>query len=329
MTITPEIMPSAEVGSHEDDVIWASHLGKKFGEEIAVQDVSFAIPHGKIFGFIGPSGCGKTTTVRLLTGVYEPTEGDVRVLGHHPMDFTQQVRAQIGYMPQHFVLYPDLSVWENLNFAASIYGVGLKRAATFHKLLEFVDLEEHRTKLVRNLSGGMQRRLSLAATLVHDPDLIFFDEPTTGIDPVLRRRFWDHFRELQADGRTLFVTTQYVGEAAYCDYVGLMDNGRLLMVETPDDMRRRAFGGEIVNLKTTEPLPYSQIIALRELPFIKSVDRTGDRQASLIVEDAGTAIPTLMTWCQEQSITVEAVEEFLPPFDDVFVKIIEEEGHHA
>jgi ABC-2 type transport system ATP-binding protein len=310
-------------------VIWADALGKTFDSEPAVQDVNLEIPPGIIFGFIGPSGCGKTTTIRLLTGVYTPSTGDVRVLGLSPLEFDQQLRARIGYMPLHFVLYRDLSVWENLNFAASVYGVGLGRAEGFERLLDFVELKDHRRKLVRNLSGGMQRRLSLAATLVHNPELLFLDEPTSGIDPVLRRKFWDHFRDLQEQGRTLFITTQYVSEAAYCDFVGIMDGGRLLMVETPEELTRRAFGGQIVHLRTAEPITYGQVQHLRELPSVIEVRRMGDQEARLIVDNAGTAIPTLMTWSQAQTLTLEAVEEFHPPFDDVFVNIIEEANSDA
>src|SRR5512141_616528 len=212
---TPLEPSQPEPGQAKDSVISVQHLTKKFGDEAAVQDVTFDVPRASIFGFIGPSGSGKTTTVRLLTGVYTPTEGQVTVLDRSPVRFSQGDRARLGYMPQLFVLYPNLTVWENLNFAASLYGMGLFRGKRLKEALTFVELYEHRSKLARDISGGMLRRLSLASTLVHDPQLIFLDEPTAGIDPVLRRKFWGHFRTLQARQRTLFITTQYVGEAAY------------------------------------------------------------------------------------------------------------------
>jgi len=174
----------------KDSVISAKNLTKKFGDETAVEDVSFDVPRSSIFGFIGPSGSGKTTTVRLLTGVYTPTEGQATVLDHNPARFSQNDRARLGYMPQLFVLYPHLTVWGNLDFAASLYGMGLSRGKRLKAALTFVELYEHRSKLARNISGGMLRRLSLAATLVHDPELLFLDEPTAGIDPVLRHKFW-------------------------------------------------------------------------------------------------------------------------------------------
>ena len=311
----------------DDIAIRAQGLTKTFGHSTAVQDVTFEIPRGKILGFIGPSGSGKTTTVRLLAGIYKATSGEATVLGFHPADFTAGMREKIGYMPQLFALYPELTVWENMNFAASIYGMGFDREARLNDLLEFVKLEEHRRKLARNLSGGMKRRLSLAATLVHNPELLFLDEPTAGIDPVLRRRFWDHFKELQQQGRTLFVTTQYVGEAAYCDLVGVMANGRLLMLETPEGLRRRAFDGEVVDLHTKERLTYKDMQRLKKLPFTRrKVKRLADdiNGVRLVVDQASTAIPALLEWCHQEYVTPESIEEYLPPFDDVFVELVKD-----
>ncbi len=250
------------------NVVEVKDLTKQFGEQVAVDQISFSVPRGSIFGFIGPSGCGKTTTVRLLTGIYKPTRGEATVLDRAPDKFTRAERENIGYMPQNFVLYPDLTVWENLNFAASIYGLGLKRSKRLNRLLDFVELQEHKRKLARNISGGMMRRLTLAATLVHEPELLFLDEPTAGIDPVLRRKFWDYFETLREAGTTLFITTQYVSEAAYCDLVGVMNKGRLLMVDTPDGLMRRALGGEVIDLRTDGPIDYLVLKDMEQLPFV-------------------------------------------------------------
>ncbi len=310
----------------KDSVISAEHLTKTFGTETVVQDVSFEVPRASIFGFIGPSGSGKTTTVRLLTGVYIPTEGQAMVFDHNPNKFSQDERARIGYMPQLFVLYPNLTVWENLNFAASLYGMSLFRGKRLKDALEFVELYEHRGKLARNISGGMLRRLSLAATLVHDPQLLFLDEPTAGIDPVLRRKFWDHFRELKDQGRTIFITTQYVSEADNCDLVGVQNNGKLLLVDTPQGLRHHAYGGDMIDFRTSQEFNFQHEAVLRSLPFVRAKTfRTGSNSMRIIVEHASTDTPELMGWAQGQNIQVEAVEEYTPSFEDVFVELVRPE----
>jgi ABC-2 type transport system ATP-binding protein len=314
----------------KDLVISAQHLTKKFGGETAVQDVSFEVPQASIFGFIGPSGSGKTTTVRLLTGVYTPTDGQVMVFDRNPARFSQRERARLGYMPQLFVLYPNLTVWENLNFAASLYGMGLFRGKRLKEVLKFVELYEHRWKLARNISGGMLRRLSLAATLVHNPRLFFLDEPTAGIDPVLRRKFWDHFRELKNQGCTIFITTQYVSEADNCDLVGVQNNGKLLLVDTPRGLRQHAYGGEMVDFHTTQPFDFQAEALLRSLTCVRAKTvRTGSNSMRMIVDQARTAIPEIMGWAQQQAIQVKAIEEVIPSFEDVFVELVRPEVSHG
>jgi ABC-2 type transport system ATP-binding protein len=309
-----------------ENIAWTRGLTKQFDGVSAVEDITFTVPRGAIFGFIGPSGCGKTTTVRLLTGIYKPTSGEVNVLGKVPSKFSKRDREKLGYLMQSFVLYPELTAWENLSFVASIYGVPYRRSRRMRSLLEFVELYEHRDKLARNLSGGMQRRLALASTLIHRPELLFLDEPTAGIDPVLRRKIWDYFEELRSEGYTLLITTQYVGEAAYCDYVGVMAEGHLLVVDTPEGLRRRAFGGDVVIMRSVNPLPYEARHEIQQMPFVTApVTQANENEIRLIVDEANTAIPRLMDWTRERNLEVESIGEDQPPYDDVFVKLVKQE----
>jgi ABC-2 type transport system ATP-binding protein len=211
-----------------------------------------------------------------------------------------------------------------MNFAASLYGVSFWRTKLLNRLLDLVELREDKHKLVRNTSGGMQRRLSLAATLVHDPDLLFLDEPTAGIDPILRKKFWDYFKTLQEHGHTLFITTQYVGEAAYCDFVGVMSEGHLLTVNTPEGLRREAYGGDIVKIGSTERIDYSLRQEIQNLPQLKSsVLSATDYELQLLVGDGATATPYLVEYFRDRRKSIDSIETFLPSYDDVFVKLIE------
>jgi ABC-2 type transport system ATP-binding protein len=309
------------------NVIEARDLTKKFGRDIAVQSLDIQLPRGTVFGFVGPSGCGKTTTVRMLTGYYKPTSGTLNVLGKPPSKFSKSDRERLGYLTQQFVFYPNLTVWENLNFAASFYGVGLLlRGRRLNKLLDFVELAQDKGKLARDLSGGMKRRLGLAATLLHNPELIFLDEPTAGIDPILRRKFWDYFKVMQDEGQTLFITTQYVGEAAYCDLVGVMYEGRLLMIDTPEGLRRRAYGGDMIGIKAREEINPEHRKLLESLPFVQGrIKIIHDREVEVIVDNTTTATMSLLEWCKAQRLTVEMMEQKSPSFDDIFVRLIETE----
>ena len=286
----------------------------------------------KIFGLIGPSGCGKTTTVRLLTGVLKPQRGSVSVLGETPHEFHTATRERIGYMPQQFVLYPNLTVNENMSFVASLYGIGWRRRKLIPTLLDFVELGDARHRLGSQLSGGMKRRLVLASALLNDPVILFADEPTAGIDPVLRSKVWEQFRVLRDQGRTLFVTTQYVGEATYCDYVGVMRAGRLLHVDTPDALRKRALGGDVIELVVDPPHALEVLQLLQRQRPVADVrrSRTDPGRMFVYVDEAATRLPALLNIVREQTgATIQRAEQFNPPFDDVFVALMEQAGAQA
>ncbi len=208
---------------------------------------------------------------------------------------------------------------------ASVLGANKRMKA----LLDFVELWDHRNKRVRNISGGMQRRLSLATTLTHNPDLLFLDEPTTGLDPILRKKLWDYFHNLKEKGTTIFVTTQTVSDAAQCDLVGLMVEGRLVAVDTPEGLRRQALGGEVIILSSNDRIEYQHIQLLTQLPFVKRAERTGENKANITVDDAATAIPELVEWSTNNRMNVESIQQFLPNFDDVFVMLIHKESENA
>jgi ABC-2 type transport system ATP-binding protein len=309
-------------------MVHAEHVQKAFSEDVGVFDLTFEVPTGTIFGMIGPSGSGKTTTVRLLTGLYKPDKGTLTVLGRTPHKFTPRARERLGYMPQHFVLYPNLTVWENLNFVASLYGMGyFKRRKHLEWALDFVELTDAKSRLGSQLSGGMQRRLELACTLVHSPLLIFADEPTAGIDPVLRGKFWEHFRNLRDQGRTLVVTTQYVGEAAHCDMVGVMREGRLLYIDTPENLRRKAFGGEIIQLVVDAPHTLDAAQLFQRHPAIKDVRRSRSQPGLLYlyVDDASETLPVIFQVMGDHpDISVQQADKYAPPFDDVFIQLMEQ-----
>lgn len=301
--------------------VTTSKLTKSYGEGAGVFDLEIDISPGTIVGLIGPSGSGKTTTVHLLTGVLAPDSGNAEVLGERPLAFSRSTRARIGYMPQESILYPDLTLRENLNFAASLYGVPYRRRKKLRQVIDFVQLEGAVDRLPRDVSGGERRRVMLASTLIHDPDVIFLDEPTAGVDPVLRRKFWDHFGELAEAGKTLIVTTQYVGEAAYCDLVVVLAEGRVLAVETPDGLRQQAYGGEIVEVAFATPPGSDDLISLEESVSL-SLDRVERDRVRLVVDDAAEAGTSIASWAEQRGLGIEKTESYLPPFDDVFVELV-------
>ena len=283
---------------------------------------------GTIVGMVGPSGCGKTTTVRLLTGIYQPQSGIVRVFGKRPVEFDEADKARIGYMPQHFILYPHLSAEENLHFMGGMYGLSYgRRRSRMKALLEFVEMRDARKRLGRQLSGGMKRRLMLAGALLHDPELIFADEPTAGIDPILRARIWENFRQLRDEGRTVLVTTQYVGEASYCDQVVVMRRGRLVAMDTPDSLRRQAYGGEIIHLQVDEKNIFQVMQFINDLPQVKKVEPVEKESNGIhvLVDDAGARLPVLLAALRENlDISPKLAEPHLPRFDEVFVRLVQQ-----
>jgi ABC-2 type transport system ATP-binding protein len=294
---------------------------KRFGDDVAVDGISLTVRTGTILGIIGPSGSGKTTTIRLLTGALAPTDGRVAVLGEDPRAFRRQTRERIGYMPQQFTLYPDLTARENVDFVASLFGILWRtRHRRTREVLQLVDLWDVRGRRAGRLSGGMQRRLELACALVHDPDLMFLDEPTAGIDPILRVKVWAELHRLRDAGGTLLVTTQYVNEAESCDMVALISGGRLIALAEPDNLRREAMGGDVVEIQTTNAFDPA---GLTDLPMIRTIERQGPNAMRIRVDDAATAMPEVVDAITQRGGEVASATEARPSFDEVFAILVE------
>jgi ABC-2 type transport system ATP-binding protein len=301
-------------------IISARDVTRAFDDRNVVENLSFDVHPGTILGLVGPSGSGKTTTVRMLTGTLGRTHGEIEVLGEDPMRFRRRTRQRLAYMPQLFSLYEDLSAQENVGFVAALYGIGpFRRTPQIKRALDVVDLLDARHTLARDLSGGMQRRLELACALVHDPDVLFIDEPTAGIDPILRQAIWDELRRLRSEGRTLVVTTQYVSEAEYCDHVALITDGHLVAMETPDELRRMAFGGDVLEITADRAVDPD---VLASVAGVESVRQPGPRTLTAIVSDAAVLTPQIVEAMRAAGVGVAGIEEHQPTFDEVFTELV-------
>lgn len=304
----------------EQQAVVLDQVSRSFGSIVALREVSLSVARGSIVGIIGPSGAGKTTAIRIITGSLSPDQGVVRVLGEDPRRFRRRTRERIGYMPQLFVLYPELTARENVEFTAAVYGMTpWHRAGRVDDVLTFVGLEDARNRRASDLSGGMQRRLELACALVHEPALLILDEPTAGIDPLLRSKVWDELERLRTNGVTVLLTTQYVGEAEYCDRVALISDGELLAYAEPGELRRQALGGEVIELGTALPFDAGTLPAI---DGVSAVRQSSPRQLFVIAENAGLATPLVVDAVEHLGGTVEYSRERRPNFDEVFTTLV-------
>ena len=306
------------------DSVTIRALRRSFDDIEVLHGLDLHVEPGTIVGLIGPSGCGKTTTVRAMTGLLAPTSGEASIGDTRSVDLTSAQRSRIGYLPQTPALFPDLSLMENLSFHASMYGLPLRRKHRLRSVLDWVELTDDSGKRVSDASGGMQRRLALAAAFVHDPDIVFLDEPTAGIDPILRDKIWRQFREVARAGKTLVVTTQYVGEAGMCDEVGLLSDGELLLVDTPANLRRAAFDGEVLDVVTSRPLTAAELAGLNEQPFVVGeIERTDVSAVRIVVDDADRAADAVDRAFAELGVEMFEVEEHEVDYDEAFVRVVQ------
>jgi ABC-2 type transport system ATP-binding protein len=294
-------------------------LTKRFGNLVAVDDFTLEVAPGEAFALVGPDAAGKTTIMRLLVGIMDPDGGEAQVLGLDTVKDAEAIKEQIGYMPQRFGLYDDLTVAENLTFYADIYRVPkAERQRRLPELLSFSNLTAFTTRLARNLSGGMRQKLGLACALIHTPRLLFLDEPTFGVDPISRREFWEILHRLLRDGLTIFLSTAYLDEAERANRVGLLHQGRLLVVDSPKAIKR-SFQGELLEARASNLWEARKV--LRGHPLVLQSLAMGDR-LMLTVQNAAAAAAPLKTALEAAGLTGVTLAPAAPNLEDLFVQIV-------
>lgn len=303
--------------------IVAQALTRRFGAFTAVDHVSFEVQPGEVVGYLGPNGSGKTTTIRMLCGLLTPSEGSAHVLGFDVARQAEQIKSRIGYMSQKFALYDDLTVRENISFYSGVYGVQPVIARQrYTEIVRMAGLEGRTDVLTASLSGGWRQRLALGCALVHQPRLLFLDEPTSGVDPVARREFWDLIYELAENGATVFVTTHYMDEAEHCNRVGFMRAGQLLAFDTPRALKQKYLSGSAWSLRATPLLEAVELLS--QLPGIAQARLQGDR-AQIILSGGDWSPDSLSARLRESGITVDSVLSVEPTLEDVFTLLAK---HH-
>ena len=296
-------------------VIYVENLTRRFGDFVAVDHINFEVNEGEVVGYLGPNGSGKTTTIRMLLGLLEPTEGEATVLGFDAFKQSEQVRKRAGYMSQKFAIYDDLTVLENLTFYGGVYGIA-DRTRIAHTV-GLVGLQGHESTLTRSLSAGWRQRLALGIALVHQPKLLFLDEPTSGVDPTARRAFWDLIYELAEGGVTILVTTHYMDEAEYCERVGIMRDGKLLAMDTPSNLKRDIIPGDVWEIYA-EPLENGLEI-LPEIDGVLRVSLAGDHLRT--ITERGKRKEELLRALKAKNIIGRDVVPGEPTLEDVFISL--------
>lgn len=297
-----------------ETVISVQNLTRRFGDFFAVDHINFEVNEGEVVGYLGPNGSGKTTTIRMLLGLLAPSEGEATVLGYDIQRQSEEVRARVGYMSQKFAIYDDLTTLENLTFYGGVYGITDKER--IKQTLELVGLSGHESTLTRDMSTGWRQRLALGIALVHQPKLLFLDEPTSGVDPTARRAFWDLIYQLAETGVTIFVTTHYMDEAEYCERVGVMRDGKLLAMDTPTNLKRSIITGDVWEV-FARPLEQG-LDHLHELNGVERVGLAGDH---LRVISSNVKKEALQSLLRKNKIEVEKIERGEPTLEDVFLAL--------
>jgi ABC-2 type transport system ATP-binding protein len=323
----PETSPAMHgASSSGSTAVEIKDLTRRFGDFTAVDRISFAVPRGEIFGFLGPNGAGKSTTIRMLCGLLAPTSGGGTVAGFDIATRAEAIKQNIGYMSQKFSLYDDLTVEENIDFYGGIYGLGNRRLSDRKDwAVEMAGLSQHRRRMTRFLSGGWKQRLALACAVLHEPPILFLDEPTSGVDPLSRRRFWDMIYQMADAQVTVFVTTHYMEEAEYCDRVAMIYHGRVIALGAPQQLKQTVMQDQILDVRCARPQDARE--ALTAIAPVKEAAVFGDG-LHVVTPDARAAAPIVSEALSRVGIEVFRMEKILPSMEDVFVSLIETEDRN-
>jgi ABC-2 type transport system ATP-binding protein len=294
-------------------------LTRRFGDFTAVDNISLTVGKGEIFGFLGPNGAGKSTTIKMLCGLLQPNGGKGFVGGNDIMRESEEIKKHIGYMSQKFSLYDDLTVEENINFFSGIYKVSReKKRERMDTVLEMSGLKDRRSAVTKDLPGGVKQRLALGCAILHEPPVLFLDEPTSGVDPISRRKFWDLIYEMARQGTTIFVTTHYMDEADYCDRLALIYRGRIIAEGTPGEMRQKYMKRDVLEIEV------DRLVAALEAVYKNGIETA--IFGSLLhatVDNAEQGIPRIEALLKKEGIAVIRIEKIIPSLEDVFVTLIE------
>jgi ABC-2 type transport system ATP-binding protein len=301
--------------------IEVKNLTKKFGEFISVNNISFNVKKGEVFGFLGANGAGKSTTIRMLCGILKPTSGDAIVGGFSVMNQPEKVKQQIGYMSQKFSLYNDLTVEENINFFGSIYGLTNTVLEERKKwVLSVADLTGKEKLLTNSLPGGIKQRLALGTAVIHKPEIVFLDEPTSGVDPIARRNFWELINFLSEDGITVVVTTHYLEEAEYCNNIILIDSGKLIAEGNPKELKERYIQNKILEIECER---ISEAIEILSKEFFVEETNIFGNSIHISVNNFYKSEEQIKNVLSANSINVFRVSEVTPTLEDVFIHLVD------
>jgi ABC-2 type transport system ATP-binding protein len=308
-----------------ENSVAVDNLVKRFGAFVAVDRLNLAVNKGEVFGFLGPNGAGKSTTIRMLCGLLKPTSGRAQVAGYDVARKPEAVRQNIGYMSQKFSLYNDLKVIENIRLFAGLYSVPtIHLKARIEWALAMANLKGQENLITGTLPGGWKQRLALGCAVLHKPPILFLDEPTSGVDPISRRQFWDLIHHMAEEGVTVFVTTHYMEEAEYCNRLALIFRGKIVALGTPSELKRDSMKGELLLIECAHLGP--AVEALQSAPGVMDAAVFGNA-LHLVVEDAAAATPRIRQYLADRAIAVNRMEKIRPSLEDVFVSLTT--GHDA